>query len=47
MGNARFYINPFHAMLFFYTPALKTSVNQRFFDVFKGYRKIPVLYETD
>ena len=34
-------INPFHATGLFLHP-LKTSKNQRFSDVFRGYRKIPV-----
>ena len=36
-------INPFHTICLFLYP-LKTSENQRFFDVFRGYRKRPVAW---
>ena len=36
-------INPFHGTGLFLCP-LKTSENQRFSDVFKGYRKRPVVW---
>ena len=41
LSAAGFLFNPFHATGLFLYP-LKTSENQRFSDVFRGYRKRPV-----
>ena len=38
--NSSLVVNPFHVSVFFLYP-LKTSENQRFSDVFIGYRKRP------